>query len=280
MVKSIEDYQKGGEDLFHKLHLATYPVAIKYIKDINTEIPKGYRRPIDSGKKMSICQAFTQARRFGEKLCITAADNFCTPATVGHGWVNISKEEFIESQVRQEWHKDVQSEKRRAEELYAKNFKNIIALGYHGLICSPLTETAFVPDTILIYGNGTQLTYIIHALTFEHKKKYSINSSFEGFGESCAKGGLMPFLLRKTQIVLPGAGDRSFAGIQDYELGIGMPAEHIFYLRNNLFKTGKGRGLKFPLRQLIPLGLSEKITPGFVYIRKLIDKKVNEDKFK
>jgi len=65
MVRSIEDYQKVGEDIFHKLHLTTYPVAIKYIKDINTEIPEGHRRPIDSGKKMSICQAFTQARRFG-----------------------------------------------------------------------------------------------------------------------------------------------------------------------------------------------------------------------
>jgi uncharacterized protein (DUF169 family) len=278
MVRSIEDYQKVGEDIFHKLHLATYPVAIKYIKDINTEIPEGYRRPIASGKKMSICQAFTQARRFGEKLCITAADNFCTPATVGHGWVNISKEEFIESQVRQGWHKDVQSETRRAERIYDKNFKNAMALGYRGLVCSPLTETAIVPDTILIYANGTQLTYIIHALTFEHKKKYVINSSFEGFGESCGKGGFIPFILNKTQIVLPGAGDRSFAGIQDHELAIGMPSNYVFYLHDNLFKSGKSQGLKFPLRQLIPLELSEKITPGFVYMRELIDKKLNEEK--
>ncbi|GAI92511.1 unnamed protein product, partial [marine sediment metagenome] len=38
------------------------------------------------------------------------------------------------------------------------------------------------------------------------------------------------------------------------------------------------QGLKFPLRQLIPLELSEKITPGFMYMRELIDKKLDEEK--
>ena len=121
------------------------------------------------------------------------------------------------------------------------------------------------------------MTYIIQALTFEHKKKYAVTSSYEGFGESCGKGGLMPFLLRKTQLVLPGTGDRSFAGIQDHELAIGMPAEHVFYVLENMFKTGKGQGLKFPLRQLIPLDLDENYTPGFKYMRELIDKKLKEE---
>ena len=34
-----------------------------------------------------------------------------------------------------------------------------------------------------------------------HKRKYRIQSTFEGFGESCGKGGLMPFITRKAQIV-------------------------------------------------------------------------------
>ena len=87
----------------------------------------------------------------------------------------------------------------------------------------------------------------------------------------------MPFITRKPQIVIPGTGDRSFAGIQDHELAIGMPAKYAFYVNENLFAVGKGQGLKFPLRQMIPLGLDEKLTPGFMYMRDLIDKKLKEE---
>ncbi len=270
-----EDYQKAGQEIYHKLHLATYPVAIKYYKD-KSEIPRNVTRPYVLGKKMSICQTFTMARKFNQSYSISAQDNFCTPASVGHGWVPISKEEFVESQVRQGWHKDEAAEKRRAETIYMKNYQNIIALGYRGLIASPLAKTVVIPDTVLIFGNGAQITHIIHALNYEHKKKYAVRSTFEGFGESCGKGGLIPFITRKAQIVLPGAGDRAFGGIQDYEIAIGLPGVYIFYVLKNLFKTGGKQGLGFPVRAMIPMNLTENLTPGFKYMREVIDKKLSE----
>ena len=270
-IKTLEDYQKAGVEMFDKLHLNTYPISIKYIRDIENEIPAGVRRPIDSGEKMAICQAFTYARRFRQKLCITADDNFCTPSSVGHGWVPLTVEEFTESQVRQKWSKDAQAEKRRAEHIYANNFKNVIELAYRGVIVSPLMETPVIPDTIMIYCDGPKLTYIINALNYEHKRKYRLQSIFEGFGESCSKGGFIPFVTRKAQVVIPGTGDRSFGGVQDHELGIGMPASFIFYVLENLFQTGSGQGLKFPLRQILPK-LDENLTLGFRYMREVIDK--------
>ena len=274
--KTKEDFQKAGEDIFEKLHLNSFPISLKYIRDIENEIPPGVRRPIGDGEKMSICQAFTYARRFRQKLCITAEDNFCTPSSVAHGWVPLSMEEFVESQMRQKWTKDEKAERRRAEHIYAGTFKNIIELAYRGVIVSPLMETPVIPDAIMVYCDGPKLTYIINALNYEHKRKYRIQSTFEGFGESCGKGGLMPFLTQKAQIIIPGTGDRSFAGIQDHELGIGMPASFIFYVLENLFQTGSGQGLKFPLRQLIPK-LDENLTPGFRYMREVIDKKLNKN---
>ncbi|MBD3253508.1 MAG: hypothetical protein GF383_00365 [Candidatus Lokiarchaeota archaeon] len=273
--KKIEDYQKAGQEIYDKLHLATYPVAIKYFKD-EKEIPKNVTKPYVTGKKMSICQIFAAARKLGQSYALSSKDNFCTPSSVGHGWVPITKEEFIESQVRQGWHKDEQAEKRRAEKIYMKNYQNLIELGYRGVIASPLPESVIMPDTVLIYGNGAQITHIVHALNYEHKERYAVRSAFEGFGESCGKGGFMPFLTRKPQIVVPGSGDRAFAGIQDYEIGIGMPGKHIFYVLENLFKTGGHQGLGFPIRSLIPMGLDENITPGFKYMREIIDKKLEE----
>ena len=272
---SKEDYQAAGQEIYDKLHLATYPVAIKFYKE-EKEIPRNVTKPHVMGKKMSICQTFTMARKFNQSYAISPKDNFCTPSSVGFGWVPITKEEFVESQVRQKWHKDEAAEKRRAETIYMKNYQNLIALGYRGLIASPLPETRIIPDTVLIFGNGAQITHIIHALNYEHKKKYAIRSNFEGFGESCGKGGLMPFITRKAQIVIPGAGDRAFGGIQDHEIAIGMPGNFIFYVLENLFKTGGRQGLGFPIRALIPMNLTENLTPGFKYMREVIDKKLKE----
>ena len=86
----------------------------------------------------------------------------------------------------------------------------------------------------------------------------------------------MPFITRRAQIVIPGAGDRAFGGIQDHEIGIGMPGAFIYYVLQNLFKTGGKQGLGFPIRAMIPMNLNENLTPGFKYMREVIDKKLKE----
>ena len=63
-MKQLEDYRSAGEELYQKLRINTFPVAVKYIKAI-TEIPEGFTRPSAFGQKWSLCQAFTYARRKG-----------------------------------------------------------------------------------------------------------------------------------------------------------------------------------------------------------------------
>lgn len=269
-MKPIEEYQEQGEKLFHALHLSTYPVAVKYIKN-RDEIPESAMQPMSEGKKMSLCQAFAQARRLGITVAMTADDNFCTPATVVHRWVNISMQDLAESQVRQRWHKDKTVEAVRIEKLRKTLGDDYIDQPgqYLGLICSPIHKTSFVPDSIMIYCDGVQLTHIIHALSYEDL--FVPTSSFDGFSESCVKGALIPFVTQKPQVVIPGAGDRSFAGISDHELGIGLPAFLLFYVMDNLFKTGKRLNMGFPLRSAIPMDLNERLTPGFNFLRKKMD---------
>lgn len=273
---TLENYQRAGVELYDKLHIATFPIAMKYIKSLD-EISEGVIRPIDKGQKMSICQAMSHARHWGQKICITADDNFCTPSTAGYGWVHgITAEEMIESQVRQRWRKDEDAEKRRHADQTSQmtgqirqlemfmNLKNI------GVMVAPLHETPFIPDTVTVYGNGLQMTYIIHALNFERKSKYEVESNFIGFGESCGKGSFQPYVTGKPQFVLPGTGDRGFCLIDDHEMAMGLPAKHVFYVLKNLFQTGEGQGLKLPLRKILPR-LNESITPGFKYMREVID---------
>jgi uncharacterized protein (DUF169 family) len=264
MMKTLQEYREAGSNLFHKLHLATFPIAIKYIKE-KSEIPGGTLQPSTFGKKMSLCQAFTQTRRSGTTIAMTGADNFCVPATAFHQWEKFSREDVIESQLRQGWHSGREAEEKRINGFFNIINQNKNSADYMGFISSPLPETKIIPDSVLVYGDGEQLTHIIHALSYEYK--HCPASQFEGYGESCVKGGLVPFLTGIPQVVIPGAGDRTFAGIASHELAIGMPGELLFYVMDNLFKSGGFMNMGYPFKSMIPMHLDENITPGFKFLR-------------
>jgi uncharacterized protein (DUF169 family) len=271
---NLETCRTGGAELYQRLHLPTYPVSITYIQS-EEEIPEKTLRPSSGGQKWSLCQAFTYARRWGRHSAMTEKDNFCVPASAMHHWIDVSGEDFIESQVRQGWHRDRAAERNR----YAYNSRVYEGPGgrellekarrYVGMVCSPLPETLLEPDTVLVFGDGGHVTHIIHALCYEYTAP--VVSSFEGFGESCAKGGLLPFLTGSPQVVLPGMGDRSFGGIMEGEIGIGFPASMLGKVVENLFKSGGRQNMGLPQKIVLPMGLTESLTPGFVYLRKKAD---------
>lgn len=274
-MSDLNAFREAGRDLHDRLRLDTYPVAIRYIRDAS-RIPGGFARPSANGQKWSLCQAFTWVRRWGWSVAMTAEDNFCVPATAAHGWEEVPLEDLIESQLVQGWHRDREAEERRF------SFGHYLALAEHrektrehvGFLCSPLPVTEVVPDSILLYGSGPQITHVIHALSYEFK--YPVTSSFDGYTESCVKGGLVPYLTGQAQIVLPGAGDRTFAGIMDHEIGIGLPAALLFYVLEHLFKTGGPMNIGMPLKTLPSTSLDETITPGFQFLRQRIDARKKE----
>lgn len=274
-MHTIEEYKASGEKLYHQLHLSTYPVAIKYIKSID-HIPQNAVKPSVLGQKLALCQAFRQARSWGMTIAMTAEDNFCTPATAIHRWMPVKLDDLLESQVKQGWHKNIDAEKRRFDaltDLLGEDYF-IRPVQYCGFVCSPLMKTSFIPDSILIYGNGLQITHVIQALSYEHQ--HVPMSKFEGFEESCVKGGLLPFLTQKPEVVIPGAGDRSFGAVSDDEIAVGMPANLIFYVMENLFKTGGIMNIGYPMKQILPMNLTEKLTPGFKFLWDKMYAKKNE----
>jgi len=269
-MPELSDYRKAGVELYEKLHLATYPVAIKYIQD-ESEIPPKAVRPSQAKQQWSLCQAFTYSRRWGWTVAMTADDNFCTPATASHRWVEVSADNLLQSQLFQAWHKDVEAEKKRLKHgLDQVGGGNLPKMSqYCGLISSPPAHTPLIPDSLLVFGNGENINHIIQAITYEGENYPT--STFEGFGETCIKGGLVPFITGIPQIIIPGMGDRTFSGVYDYEIAIGIPANLLFVTVQNLFKSGGRLNLGSPVRTLLATGITESITPGFKYMRQKID---------
>jgi uncharacterized protein (DUF169 family) len=271
----LDHVRKLGEELYHTLHLPTWPVGITYLKKIE-EIPADTLRPSAIEQKWSLCQAFTYARRHGWLIAMTAEDNFCVPSSAFHKWVDVSDEDLVESQVIQGWHKS------RAAEQNRFNFSQNLFVGpdgaktlekmkeYMGFLCFPLHKAPREPDTILVFGDGTHINHLIQSLCYDYTTP--VMSAFEGFGESCFKGGMLPFLTGRPQIVLPGMGDRAFAGISPDELAIGLPGSLLDEVVENLFKSGGKLNIGLPVKALLPMGLDESITPGFGYLKSKVKK--------
>ena len=74
--------------------------------------------------------------------------------------------------------------------------------------------------------------------------------------------------------------DRAFAGITPDEIGIGISAAKLSAVLEDLFKTGGPMNIGMPFKTMIPTNLTEDITPGFAYLKKISDEKMTSLKIK
>ena len=271
MSKNIEEIREIGQDLYDKLRLLTYPIAIKFIKDYS-EIPEKAQRPSKMGQNITLCQSFTMARRWGAHVAMTYEDNACVTSSLVHQWKKVPVKDIIESQVISGYHKDAKAEllvQSQYSDLSKK--ENYLKIKDHvGFIVSPLTRTIVRPDVVLIYGDPAQITHIVQSLSYEGK--YLVNSAFIGFGESCLKGVLLPFISKKPEVVLPGTGDRTIALTKEEEMAIGIPAEIMAYVNENLFKSGQSFNMREPTRFFvgsIPKGFGP---PAWNFLKRKVKK--------
>ena len=141
---------------------------------------------------------------------------------------------------------------------------------HRGFMTAPLSETPFIPDTVVIYCKPGQMVFIAHAFCYE--SKYIPRSTHTGFGESCFAAALLPLKLKRPVAVNLGAGDRGFARVKDYEEAIGMPASLTFYLDENLYKPGaKNNGVTVPeLMKNPPAVVDEDTLPGWRDIKNMM----------
>lgn len=68
-------------------------------------------------------------------------------------------------------------------------------------------------------------------------------------------------------------GDRAFSGTSESEIAVGVPAAAVSQLTEYLFQSGGRQNMGYPTKTLLAMGLTPSITPGFQYLRDIIDGK-------
>ena len=250
MSENLEKYWNYGTKFEEYLRPATFPIAIKLIKNEN-EIPLNSRRPKRDLKIQNfICQNFLMVRRYGWTIAITEEDCICRLARAVYGWDPLSDE-------MAEWGhkfniglyaKDIETSKKFQTHLYL--FSN----EYKGLVISPLTRTKVVPDVVQIYCMPAQAMRLTQAYLYMEGGMLEFTDA--GRVGSCHIGIIKTIQTDKPQLVILGNGDRVWGGAEDYEVMYSIPRSKLDLIIEGLEVTHRA-GLRYP----IPKYMNYK--PGF-----------------
>jgi uncharacterized protein (DUF169 family) len=109
---------------------------------------------------------------------------------------------------------------------------------------APLERASFDPDTILMYGNPAQAMRLAQAWSYMAGER--VQGHFGGKVE-CDECLIAPFKTQSPRMVIPGQGERIFAGTQDDEVAFAFPAKFLPELTKALKEAGKAIGARYPV---------------------------------
>ncbi|MFO7986010.1 MAG: DUF169 domain-containing protein [Desulfatiglandaceae bacterium] len=236
----MDQWIRMGERLRALINPSTLPVAVKFLKDASL-IPDKARRPLrDLKVKMAPCQGAAMTRRYGWTVAFGPEDVGCAIADHTYGWKRLNDTTgAIQFLTRMNYAADETSAAR-----VLKGFR-LLEMGKDLVVVySPLERTKVEPDVVLIYVNPAQMMRLIHGATHENGRP--VESSFSGRAASCTEGAVGTYLDHDVKVVVPGNGDRVWAGCQDHEMMMAVYAGKLAGLVQGLEKTHE-TGIRYPI---------------------------------
>ncbi len=236
----MEEWRRVGEALEQYLRPGTFPVAVRFMAP-GEALPEKARRPLaDMESPIAACQAVTLARRRGWTVALDAESSSCPLFNLAVGW----QEEFDPSFMRaffttMQYAKDDEAATARMDGLGMLDPGECAAL-----VVSPLTRTQVEPQVIMVYGDPAQVMRLVQATSRWEGRR--VAGSFGGLGGSCNEGLVLTHLEEQPRVVLPGNGDRVFAGTQDHEMAFAFPARWSDRIIEGLEATA-ARGVRYPI---------------------------------
>jgi uncharacterized protein (DUF169 family) len=237
MKKHIEELFSALEKY---LRIATIPVAIRLVKEAENPPPKAKYPLRDFGHKISACQGMTIARTIGWIIAFKKEDHACPLASVFLG--HIAPDKFLDGAIAG-FYQDRDECGKKMEQSFSRWPVDSIRETW---LC-PVNRCDFEPDLVAVYGNPAQILLLIQAANFGHGP--GVRSSSAGRG-GCATWIAGVLQSGECTYMIPGPGERIFAGTQDHEMSFVIPYSKFENVINGLQYVRDQGAFRYPVPNL------------------------------
>ena len=232
------DAKAVDQMLSEYVRVDTYPVAIKLCRD-ESEVPARARRPLrDLGDRITVCQAYGMARRYGWVLAVGKEDQICPYGMLMLGHLPRKKQfddgsvfESLDPENREMWSKSAH------EVAYLEHGK------FPYLVVAPLHRADFEPDVLCVYGNSAMVMRLVQGAVW--RGGTPVRSASVGTRD-CADIIAQAYNTGEPWYVLPCNGDRIFGMAQDHEMAFTTPWSHVERILDGVAASHKSGLQRFP----------------------------------
>ena len=219
ILETNQEYNKGIEE---NVKLTCKVVAVKLLASENN-LPEGYDL-VD--KKVRHCEMVRKAS-LGERFYSTIEEQTCLGGAGAIGLRDMppklaSGEKYFELGR----FKDLETAKAATEKL------SVIKERYWGIVYSPLDESIFTPDVVLIITEPVGGMKLAQSIVYSSGDK--VRPNFAGIQSLCGDALANPFITGGVNFTLGCDGSRKAADIKDNEMTIGISGEKIAEVISNL----------------------------------------------
>lgn len=228
------------ETLIKYGRFSSFPVGIKLAKEGGRILQKVKYPLKDMGTRLSVCQGLTAVRTFGWTIAFKKEDHACPLASVFLG--HIKADIFLQGKIASTY-----QDKGECAKAMEASFPRWPLDSVQEIWMSPLNLSEFEPDLAIIYGNPGQILVLIHAANF--RRGTGIKSLSHGRG-GCATWITGVIQSNECTYMIPGSGERVFAGTQDYEMSFAIPCSQFENLVEGLEYMRKKGAYRYPVPNL------------------------------
>jgi uncharacterized protein (DUF169 family) len=212
-IKEINAY---GKEIIEFLKLETSPVAVALLPK-GAEIPDKIQK-VDQA--MRHCQLMDRVRKTREEFYATLEDESCKggAGALGLGKMpqNVASGEFYYGTLKH--FKSLEAAKRTIEKVPVIEAASKVASIY-----APLESASFMPDVVVIICSPKQVMLLTQAILYNEGGR--LEAEFAGKQSLCSDAVAQPYLTGKMGITVGCSGSRTYTGIQESELTVGIPAK-------------------------------------------------------
>jgi len=212
-----------NEALKRLLNLPTHPVSVKYIEtfdeDVEWELADlGFYRPRNP---VNLCQGVGLARHHGRKVLLAAEDMACIiGAAAGglHPFDNVLASGEI----------GVKDGIRCSPELCREMFETLPRIEHgevEAVAFAPLKEMPLEFDQVILYGTPLEMLKVITAYLYDREARLDMSTCAK-YGV-CVEGMASSYNSGELTVGFPCRGERVSSMVQDHEIYVTIPAEHL-----------------------------------------------------